>query len=247
MDALHGMVRVAVDVYTTAPAGTLITMNMENELLAASVDASQWQVGRHSFYQAETTTSGQWETLEFNYNFRAALGDWANNLVSASFNAVDQLVFLITPNQASGGTFYFDNFRVMAYNKDAPVCVGSHCNSTSSSSQSSQGSTSSVSFTSSQPASSASSASSAANCNNGCITLGSNSLQASLSRGDIVDIHFTVNQGPQQNVRMTRSGSQWHYIISGLQPGDVVSVGFTVITNHVGENIPWQSYTLPGQ
>lgn len=247
MDALHGMVRVAVDVYTTAPAGTLITMNMENELLAASVDASQWQVGRHSFYQAETTTSGQWETLEFNYNFRAALGDWANNLVSASFNAVDQLVFLITPNQASGGTFYFDNFRVMAYNKDAPVCVGSHCNSTSSSSQSSQGSTSSVSSTSSQPASSASSASSAANCNNGCITLGSNSLQASLSRGDIVDIHFTVNQGPQQNVRMTRSGSQWHYIISGLQPGDVVSVGFTVITNHVGENIPWQSYTLPGQ
>lgn len=125
MDTKHGMVRVAVDVYTTAPVGTIISLNLENELLAASVPSSDWQVGRHSFYQTETTKTGQWETLEFNYNFAAALGDWANNRRSANFNEVDQLIFLITPGVASTGTYYFDNFRVMNYNKDAPATAGS--------------------------------------------------------------------------------------------------------------------------
>ena len=125
MDAQHGMVRVAVDVYTTAPVGTIISMNLENELQVSAVTPADWQVGRHSFYQTETTKTGQWETLEFNYNFRAALGDWANNKASAPFTGVDQLIFLITPGVASTGTFYFDNFRVMEYNKDAPATAGS--------------------------------------------------------------------------------------------------------------------------
>lgn len=135
LDAQHGMVRVAVDVYTTAPVGTIISMNMENELLAASVPSSDWQVGRHSFYQTETTKTGQWETLEFNFNFRAALGDWANNRRSAALSEIDQLIFLITPGVASTGTYYFDNFRVMNYNKDAPVVVTSSSSSVISSSR----------------------------------------------------------------------------------------------------------------
>ncbi|MDO8343278.1 MAG: discoidin domain-containing protein [Cellvibrio sp.] len=134
MDAQHGMVRVAVDVYTTAPVGTIISMNLENELQVSAVTPADWQVGRHSFYQTETTKTGQWETLEFNYNFAAALGDWANNKASAPFTGVDQLIFLITPGVASTGTFYFDNFRVMAYNKDAPASVGTSSSTTSSSS-----------------------------------------------------------------------------------------------------------------
>ncbi len=129
MDAQHGMVRVAVDVYTTAPVGTIISLNLENELQVAAVTPADWQVGRHSFYQAETTKTGQWETLEFNFNFRAALGDWANNKASAPFTGVDQLIFLITPGVASTGTFYFDNFRVMNYNKDAPATAGSSSSS----------------------------------------------------------------------------------------------------------------------
>jgi beta-glucanase (GH16 family) len=131
IDAQHGMVRVAVDVYTTAPAGTIISMNLENELQVSAVTPADWQVGRHSFYQTETTKTGQWETLEFNYNFAAALGDWANNKASAPFTGVDQLIFLITPGVASTGTFYFDNFRVMAYNKDAPATAGSSSSSSS--------------------------------------------------------------------------------------------------------------------
>jgi beta-glucanase (GH16 family) len=133
MDAQHGMVRVAVDVYTTAPVGTIISMNLENELQVAAVTPTDWQVGRHSFYQTETTKTGQWETLEFNYNFAAALGDWANNKASAPFTGVDQLIFLITPGVASTGTFYFDNFRVMEYNKDAPATSGNSSSTTSSS------------------------------------------------------------------------------------------------------------------
>lgn len=131
MDAQHGMVRVAVDVYTTAPVGTIISLNLENELQVAAVTPADWQVGRHSFYQTETTKTGQWETLVFNFNFRAALGDWANNKASAPFTGIDQLIFLITPGVASTGTFYFDNFRVMNYNKDAPATSGTSSSTSS--------------------------------------------------------------------------------------------------------------------
>lgn len=166
LDARHGMVRVLVDVHTTAPAGTIISMNLENELAAASVGPEEWQVGRHSFYQAQTKTSGQWETLEFNYNFPAALGDWDNNRASAPFNAVDQLIFLITPGVASTGTFHFDNFRVVAYNEDAPACVGSECASASSASSvtasSSSSSSSSIAPSSSSSSSTISSSASSA-------------------------------------------------------------------------------------
>ncbi|QEY19160.1 hypothetical protein D0C16_21370 [Cellvibrio sp. KY-GH-1] len=134
LDAQHGMVRVAVDVYTTAPVGTIISLNLENELQVSAVTPADWQVGRHSFYQTETTKTGQWETLEFNFNFRAALGDWANNKASAPFTGIDQLIFLITPGVASTGTYYFDNFRVMEYNKDAPATSGNSSSQTSSSS-----------------------------------------------------------------------------------------------------------------
>lgn len=134
LDAQHGMVRVAVDVYTTAPVGTIISLNLENELQVSAVTPADWQVGRHSFYQTETTKTGQWETLEFNFNFRAALGDWANNKASAPFTGIDQLIFLITPGVASTGTYYFDNFRVMEYNKDAPATSGNSSSQASSSS-----------------------------------------------------------------------------------------------------------------
>jgi hypothetical protein len=144
-----------VDVYTTAPVGTIISMNLENELQVAAVTPADWQVGRHSFYQTETTKTGQWETLEFNFNFRAALGDWANNKASAPFTGIDQLIFLITPGVASTGTFYFDNFRVMEYNKDAPAPSGSSASSSSATPTSSAPS----SIASSTPSSSAPSSS----------------------------------------------------------------------------------------
>ena len=173
MDAQHGMVRVAVDVYTTAPVGTIISLNLENELQVAAVTPADWQVGRHSFYQTETTKTGQWETLEFNYNFRAALGDWANNKASAPFTGIDQLIFLITPGVASTGTFYFDNFRVMGYNKDAPATAGS------SSSNSSQviipSSSSSAAVTSSSRSSSSVAATSSSRSSSSAATTSSSS------------------------------------------------------------------------
>lgn len=172
IDAQHGMVRVAVDVYTTAPVGTIISMNLENELQVSAVTPADWQVGRHSFYQTETTKTGQWETLEFNYNFAAALGDWANNKASAPFTGVDQLIFLITPGVASTGTFYFDNFRVMEYNKDAPATSGNSSSATSSSiappSSVASSSRSSVAPSSVAPSSSSVAPSSVASSSAGC-------------------------------------------------------------------------------
>lgn len=82
-------------------------------------------------------------------------------------------------------------------------------------------------------------------CSNGCVsTLNSSTLRAEVSRGDVVDIHYRVNNGPQMNYRMHLSAGKWHYDIGSLSGGDVVSISFTVITAGVGENIGWQNYSL---
>lgn len=95
------------------------------------------------------------------------------------------------------------------------------------------------------PASSSSSSASSGNCNTGCVTtVNSNTLRATLTQGHVVDIHYRVNGGAQQNVGMTLSNGVWTHDITNLPAGAVVSVSFTVITNGVGQNIPWQDYTL---
>jgi CxxC motif-containing protein (DUF1111 family) len=104
-------------------------------------------------------------------------------------------------------------------------------------------------FGSAPVASSSSSVSSAppANCALGCVTtLNSNTLRASVTGGDIVDIHYTVNGGGQQNLRMNNSGGNWTYDIGGLPAGAVVSVSFTIIKNGAGQTTGWTSYTLGG-
>ena len=42
-----------------------------------------------------------------------------------------------------------------------------------------------------------------------------------------VDIHYTVNGGGQQNVRMTLSGSTWTQTVTGLSSGNVIAYWFT--------------------
>ncbi len=93
------------------------------------------------------------------------------------------------------------------------------------------------------PASSSSSA--AGNCNSGCVsTLNSSTLRATVTQADIVDIHYRVNNGAQQNVRMNLANGVWTYDIPGLNASSVVSINFTIIRNGVGQDTPWQNYTL---
>lgn len=94
------------------------------------------------------------------------------------------------------------------------------------------------------PASSSSSIA-AGNCNSGCVTtLNSTTLRATVTQADVVDIHYRVNNGAQQNVRMNLANGVWTYDIPNLNASSVVSINFTIIRAGVGQDTPWQNYTL---
>src|SRR5690606_36584754 len=59
-------------------------------------------------------------------------------------------------------------------------------------------------------------------------------------------IHYTVNGGAQQNLRMNVSAGVWTYDIGGLSAGAVVNANFTIIKSGAGLDTPWISYTLGG-
>jgi CxxC motif-containing protein (DUF1111 family) len=96
-------------------------------------------------------------------------------------------------------------------------------------------------------ASSSSSAapSSSGSCALGCVTtLNSTTMRATVTGGDVVDIHYTVNGGAQQNVRMNLANGVWTYDIGGLPAGAVVRANFTIIKNGAGQDTEWKNYTL---
>jgi len=91
--------QVQVDVYTSAPIGTEVSINLQNKTLAMQPFPS----GRNSSYQSITTKQNQWETLTFYYS---SAPNGASNL------AIDQLVFLFSPNKPAVHTYYIDNIRI---------------------------------------------------------------------------------------------------------------------------------------
>ncbi|MEN2413137.1 family 16 glycosylhydrolase [Flavobacterium mesophilum] len=93
--------KVMIDVYTTAPIGTVVSMNLENS--ATSLPAN-YPTGRNSNYVAITTKQNQWETLTFYYNSSPDLG--TSNL------AVNQMVLLFNSGSYTSDTYYFDNIRI---------------------------------------------------------------------------------------------------------------------------------------
>lgn len=56
---------------------------------------------------------------------------------------------------------------------------------------------------------------------------GANSATAYVNDSSWTDIHYSVNGGAQQNVRMTQSGTKATYTINGLNLGDTVKYWFT--------------------
>ena len=52
-------------------------------------------------------------------------------------------------------------------------------------------------------------------------------LDFSATTAGWVDVHYTVNGGDTQTVRMHQNGSASHYIAGGLKKGDVVEYRFT--------------------
>ena len=71
-------------------------------------------------------------------------------------------------------------------------------------------------------------------------------LQFNTNTGSWADVHYIVNNGAQQNVRMRLDGSTNTYIAGGLKIGDVVRYNFTYwdTARNYAVDTAWQSYTM---
>ncbi|MCC3158560.1 carbohydrate-binding protein [Hymenobacter sp. 15J16-1T3B] len=93
--------QIQADVYTAAPVGTAVLLNLQNKAAAANT----YPAGRNSTYEARTTVQNQWQTLTFNY-VTSPDGGTANV-------AIDELAFLFGNNSLTGDTYYVDNIRIV--------------------------------------------------------------------------------------------------------------------------------------
>ncbi|MCA1918510.1 MAG: discoidin domain-containing protein, partial [Flavobacterium piscis] len=100
-DFKSGTKKFAMDVYTSAPVGSVISWQAES---SASVP-SNYPVGRHSIYQGVVKQTNTWHTITFTY---ASAPD-----ASTLDTEVNRFVFLFEPGTNSGNTYYFDNIRAV--------------------------------------------------------------------------------------------------------------------------------------
>jgi beta-glucanase (GH16 family) len=93
--------RLAIDVYTSAPAGTPILVGLD----ASSLTTNPYPRGRHSNYQGTTTVQNAWHTVYF------TLG--AQPDTNTPDDLVDTFAILFELGASTGTTYYFDNIRVL--------------------------------------------------------------------------------------------------------------------------------------
>lgn len=101
-DFVAGRKKIYVDVYTTAPVGSKITLQLENSNVTT---ATNFPSGRHSAYRAFTTGQNRWETVEFTYEQTLDGG--------TSVLDLNNVAVLFQPNSYAGDTYYFDNVRIL--------------------------------------------------------------------------------------------------------------------------------------
>lgn len=93
-----------LDVYSAAPVGTPMLIQLENGSVAT---ASNYPLGRHSKYIARTKVQNGWQRLKFLLEDRIDGG--------TADTAVNRLVLLINPNTLTGDTFYLDNYAIYGH------------------------------------------------------------------------------------------------------------------------------------
>jgi len=98
-----------IDVYTDAPAGTLILLQLENSGRAQG----DYPAGRHSRFEAYTTKQNEWEQLEF------TLLDQPDP--STADGSIDQIVLLFASDSRTDGTYYYDNFEVFGQEESTAI------------------------------------------------------------------------------------------------------------------------------
>lgn len=89
--------RIKMKVKTNAPPGTLIEI-----LLGSRKGNNDYPAGTNSQYQAYTSKTDTWEELEFAFS-QVPQGS------ETSFEQVDQVTLLFSPNTLSSDTYYFDD------------------------------------------------------------------------------------------------------------------------------------------
>lgn len=99
----------SIKVFTDAPAGTPILVQLESKVRATA----EYPTGRHSRYQIATEYQNAWHTLRIPFLDRPDQ--------SQSSLTVDQLVILFAPNTFSSHTWYFDDFEVLSQEQTVPI------------------------------------------------------------------------------------------------------------------------------
>ena len=91
-----GALKFTMKVYSTAPVGSLI------EIQLGKKSGTAYPAGTHSQYQAITTVSGAWEVLEFKYS-QTPKGS------ETSAKEVDQMTLMFLPGGNKQFQFFFDD------------------------------------------------------------------------------------------------------------------------------------------
>lgn len=128
-----------------------------------------------------------------------------------------------------------------------PTSSSSSSSSVASSSSSSvlSSSSSSVASSSSSSVASSSSSSSSVAPNNG-YTISGNSVTFYAKNAPWADIHYTVNNGGQMNVRMTHNADNSNtYVVNDLPSGAVINFSYTVGQAVGAYDTSWTQFTLP--
>ncbi|WP_420459627.1 family 16 glycosylhydrolase [Neolewinella sp.] len=97
-----GEQRFYIDLYTTAPVGTEILLQLET----GSASGENYPTGRHSRYQATTAVQNGWQRLYLPLLDRPD--------PNANDAGVTRLILLFAPNSNTGDTYRFDNLDVYA-------------------------------------------------------------------------------------------------------------------------------------
>jgi hypothetical protein len=103
--------KMKLKLYTTAPAGTIV------EIQLGKKEGNAYPEGTHSQYQAVTTTTGQWEELEFRF-VQTPEGS------RTSSREVDQVTLLFMPGTNHMQTFYFDELQGPRITENSTAKVG---------------------------------------------------------------------------------------------------------------------------
>ncbi|HYG37901.1 MAG TPA: discoidin domain-containing protein [Cytophagales bacterium] len=99
--------KIAMDIYTDAPAGTAITIGIDASSIATS---ENYPAGRHSNYQGLTKEQNQWHTVYLTYS---------NSLDPGTPDELaDNIAILFDPGNLTGNTYYIDNIRTLSLSQD---------------------------------------------------------------------------------------------------------------------------------